>query len=195
MNCVLSFVLYCIVLYCDVLYCIVFIVLYSIKCVCCRNVVHCSSWRRLVGSVFWHFVVTVLTAYRAMMDREVLQELNVDRHGTWIRKGWQTMQLTRSLVTSTATSKFAARSADKSLVRPGRKKANVSVTVVRFSFVAFSCRKKKTWWQLASRCCWNRVRPWHVPELVSFHILLQHIPTRGYNITQSSAPDDGHMVA
>ena len=24
---------------------------------------------------------------------------------------------------------------------------------------------------------------------------LQHIPTRGYNITQSSAPDDGHMVA
>ena len=26
-------------------------------------------------------------------------------------------------------------------------------------------------------------------------ICLQHIPTRGYNITQSSAPDDGHMVA
>ena len=24
---------------------------------------------------------------------------------------------------------------------------------------------------------------------------LQHIPTRGYNITQSSAPDNGHMVA
>ena len=23
----------------------------------------------------------------------------------------------------------------------------------------------------------------------------QHIPTQGYNITQSSAPDDGHMVA
>ena len=23
----------------------------------------------------------------------------------------------------------------------------------------------------------------------------RHIPTRGYNITQSSAPDDGHMVA
>jgi hypothetical protein len=20
------------------------------------------------------------------------------------------------------------------------------------------CRKKKTWWQLASRCCWNRAR-------------------------------------
>jgi len=25
--------------------------------------------------------------------------------------------------------------------------------------------------------------------------LLQHIPTRGYNITQSPARDDGHMVA
>ena len=25
--------------------------------------------------------------------------------------------------------------------------------------------------------------------------LLQHIPTRGYNITQSSAPDDGYMIA
>ena len=27
---------------------------------------------------------------------------------------------------------------------------------------------KKTWWQLASRCCWNRARPWHASELVSF---------------------------
>ena len=26
---------------------------------------------------------------------------------------------------------------------------------------------KKTW-QLASRCCWNRARPWHASELVSF---------------------------
>jgi len=22
-----------------------------------------------------------------------------------------------------------------------------------------------TWWQLASRCCWNRARPWHASEL------------------------------
>ena len=28
----------------------------------------------------------------------------------------------------------------------------------------------------------------------TYCVLLQHIPTRGYNITQSSAPDDGHMV-
>ena len=27
--------------------------------------------------------------------------------------------------------------------------------------------EKKTWWQLASRCCWNRARPWHASELVS----------------------------
>ena len=28
-------------------------------------------------------------------------------------------------------------------------------------------KKKKTWWQLASRCCSNRARPWHASELVS----------------------------
>ena len=28
--------------------------------------------------------------------------------------------------------------------------------------------EKKTWWQPASRCCWNRARPWHASELVSF---------------------------
>jgi len=27
---------------------------------------------------------------------------------------------------------------------------------------------KETWWQLASRCCWNCARPWHASELVSF---------------------------
>jgi len=34
-------------------------------------------------------------------------------------------------------------------------------------------QKKKTWWQLASRCCWNRARPWHVSELVSFLVGLR----------------------
>ena len=28
--------------------------------------------------------------------------------------------------------------------------------------------KKKTWWRLESPCCWNRARPWHASELVSF---------------------------
>ena len=30
-----------------------------------------------------------------------------------------------------------------------------------------------TWWQLASRCCWNRARPCHASELVSFLIGLR----------------------
>ena len=33
--------------------------------------------------------------------------------------------------------------------------------------------EKKTWWQLASRCCWNRTRPWHASELVSFLVGLR----------------------
>jgi len=39
-------------------------------------------------------------------------------------------------------------------------------------FGALPC-KKKTWWQLASRCCWNRARPWHASELVSFLVGLR----------------------
>ena len=35
---------------------------------------------------------------------------------------------------------------------------NVSVLMVWISFSALPCRKKKTWWQLASWCCWNRAR-------------------------------------
>jgi len=50
------------------------------------------------------------------------------------------------------------RSADKSLARPGGKQANVSVRMAWISFGALPCRKKKTLWQLASRCCWNRAR-------------------------------------
>ena len=53
------------------------------------------------------------------------------------------------------------RGADKSLARPGRKQANVSVRMAWISFGALPCKKKKSWWQLASRCCWNRARPWH----------------------------------
>ena len=32
------------------------------------------------------------------------------------------------------------------------------------------------------------------PDLTTF-LQPRHIPTQGYNITQPSAPDDGHMVA
>ena len=58
------------------------------------------------------------------------------------------------------------RGADKSLARPGRKQSNVSVRVAWISFGALPSRKT-TWWQLASRCCWKRARPWHASELVS----------------------------
>jgi len=37
-------------------------------------------------------------------------------------------------------------------------------------------------------------RATYQPELTTF-LQPRHIPTQGYNITQSSAPDDGHMVA
>ena len=30
-----------------------------------------------------------------------------------------------------------------------------------------------TWWQLASRCCWNRARPWHPTELDSYLVGLR----------------------
>ena len=35
---------------------------------------------------------------------------------------------------------------------------NVSVRMARISFGASPCREGKTWWQLASPCCWNRAR-------------------------------------
>jgi len=41
------------------------------------------------------------------------------------------------------------------------------------SFGALPCRKKKTWWQLASRCCWNRACPWLGSEFVSFLVGLR----------------------
>ena len=37
---------------------------------------------------------------------------------------------------------------------------NVSVRMAWISFGALPCRKK-TWWQLASRCCWNARVAWH----------------------------------
>ena len=64
-------------------------------------------------------------------------------------------------------------SADKSLVRRGRRQANVSVRIAWISFGALPCRKKKSWRQLASRCRWNRARLWHASELVSFLVWLR----------------------
>ena len=81
------------------------------------------------------------------------------------------------------------KGADKSLARPGRKQANDSVRMAWISFGALLCRKKKKhWWQLASRCCRNRARSWHASELVSFLIGLrtyQHPSTRLYRLQLS----------
>jgi len=45
--------------------------------------------------------------------------------------------------------------------------------------------KKKTWWKLASRCCWNRARPWHASELVSFLVGLRTYQHSGIKPTVS----------
>ena len=77
--------------------------------------------------------------------------------------------------------------ADKSLARSGRKEANVSVRMAWISFGALPCSGcvcvcvcvcgggggGGIWWQLASRCCWNRARPWYASELVSFLVGLR----------------------
>ena len=65
------------------------------------------------------------------------------------------------------------RGADKSLPRLGRKQANVPVRMAWISFGALPCRKKEIWWQLVSRCCWNRARPWHASKLLSFLVGLR----------------------
>ena len=41
-------------------------------------------------------------------------------------------------------------------------------------FPSASCLAGKgTWWQLASRFCWNRARRWHASEFVSFLVWLR----------------------
>ena len=48
----------------------------------------------------------------------------------------------------------------------------------------------------AQTIAWRRIigRTTCQPDMTTF-LQPRHIPTQGYNITQSSAPDDGHMVA
>jgi len=89
------------------------------------------------------------------------------------------------------------RGANKSLARPGRKQANVSLRMAWISFGALPCRKKKTWWQLASRYCWNRARPWHASELVSFLVGLrtyQHPGTYTINTNRSNCEVSDFLI-
>jgi len=49
----------------------------------------------------------------------------------------------------------------------------MQLLVIQFIIIShkLSCRKKN--WQLTSQCCWNRERPWHASELVSFLVGLR----------------------
>ena len=49
-------------------------------------------------------------------------------------------------------------------------------------------------WLLRDVIALSYERTTYQPDLTTF-LQPRHIPTQGYNITQSSAPDDGHMVA
>jgi hypothetical protein len=72
---------------------------------------------------------------------------------------------------------------DKSLARPGRKQADMSVRMAWISFGVLPCRKKETWWHLASR--WNRARPWHASKLVSFLVGLRTYQHPGITFSDS----------
>jgi len=64
------------------------------------------------------------------------------------------------------------RSADKSLARPGKKKANASVRMAWITFGALPCRKM---FLMTARVCMllKSPRPWHASELVSFLVGLR----------------------
>jgi len=78
--------------------------------------------------------------------------------------------------------------ADNSLARSCRKQDNVSARMSLISFGPLPCRGKKNWWQLASRCCWNRARPWRVSELVSFLFGLRTYQSPGTNSNGTCHP-------
>ena len=67
------------------------------------------------------------------------------------RPGRGASEVEKSLCLNSATRIFA-------LAYDGACSPNVSVTMAWISFGALPCRKKKTWWLLASSCCWNRAR-------------------------------------
>ena len=63
-------------------------------------------------------------------------------------------------------------------------------------YVCMSVTSRRVRDGFLSQLCYEpvHVRTTYQPDLTTFP-QPRHIPTRGYNITQSSAPDDGHMVA
>ena len=55
-------------------------------------------------------------------------------------------------------------------------------------------QEKKTWWQLSSRCCWNRARPWHASELVSFLVGLRTYQHPGREFLEKSKSSEDATV-
>ena len=53
--------------------------------------------------------------------------------------------------------------------------------------------KKKPWWQLTSRCCWNRARPWHASELVFFLVGLRTYQHLGIYLLVQTANRSQHF--
>ena len=63
------------------------------------------------------------------------------------------------------------------------------------SFGALPCRGEiKTWWWLAFRCCWNRGRPWHASELVSFLVGLRTYQHPGITKTPTQLSKHPHIT-
>ena len=67
------------------------------------------------------------------------------------------------------------RGADKSLARPGRKQANVSVRMAWISFGVLPCR-----------CCWNRARPSYASELDSVLVRLRTYQHPGITVSYNA---------
>ena len=63
--------------------------------------------------------------------------------------------------------------ADKSLARPGRKQANVSVRMVWISFGTLPCRRKKKLDDSSRPDVVEIARPWHASKLLSFLVELR----------------------
>ena len=78
------------------------------------------------------------------------------------------------------------RGVDKSVARPGRKQANISVRMAWISFGALPCRKKKHLMTARVSMLLKSPRPWHGSELVSFLVGLRTYQHPGTPIARMS---------
>jgi len=154
-------------------------------------------WREVAVPVLWPVPEAAVTVFNTPDDgccdtRNMLSSFAVNKYLHTVASGWIFIHINYAKFALffhpsviwlcfgwDLTYMLVYRGADKSLARPGRKQANVSVSMAWISFGALLCRKKK-WWQLRSRCCWNRARPWHASQHVSFLVGLRTYQHPGY---------------